>query len=221
MRKIRKTCRSATGEIRRPRIRPNLFATLGVALLALAAPTAAQACNVSTGGQSQPFAGRGDTSQYVLMPGTTFDTGANAWSMKDATVTGNLPPLAFNGSTDAQSLQISPAGSATSPPVCVSSATPTFRFFSLGASGLTRLNVQLLWNDEFGVPHVTPVGSLSGAGSWQASHALRLGAALPLRRPGSTLSIRIRFQSVGTSPTAIDQIYIDPYSRDTQRQSAE
>jgi len=215
---IRQTRRSATGEIRRPRIRPNLCATLSVALLAFAAPTAAQACKVSTAGESQPFAGRGDTSQYVLMPDTTFDTGTSGWSVKHASVTAKLPSLAFNSSTDPNALQISPGGSATSPPVCISSATPTFRFFSLGTSELTRLNVQLLWNDGFGVPHVTRVGSVSGGGSWQASSALPLGTALPLRRPGSTLSIRIRFQPVGTSPWAIDKIYIDPYSKGAKRQ---
>jgi hypothetical protein len=40
-----------------------------------------------------------------------------------------------------------------------------------------------------------------------------LGNALPLWMPGSTLGVRVQFVPIGISPWAIDEIYVDPYSR--------
>jgi len=199
-------------QIPRPRVKRNLCAMIGAAMLAVAAPAAAQACTVSTAGETQAFAKLGDSSMYTLVAGSDFRSGTTGWSVSSASVTSSLASLVFDGTTNADSLRIGAGGSAVSPVICVSNATPTFRFFSLG-QGLNLLQVNLLWTDQLGVPHLSPVGTLNGSGGWQASQPLMLGNALPLWMPGSTLGVRVQFVPIGISPWAIDEIYVDPYSR--------
>jgi hypothetical protein len=199
-------------QIPRPRGKRNLCALLGAALLAFAAPAAAQACTVATANESQAFAQLGDPSYYTLVPGSDFRTGTDGWSTSGASVTTRLAALAFNGSTNSDALQIGAGGSAVSPVICVSNATPTFRFFGL-AGGVSLLQVNLLWTDAIGFSHVSPVGILTPSGGWRASSPLMLGTALPLWMPGSTLRVRVQFVPVGDDPWAIDEIYVDPYSR--------
>ncbi len=201
-------------QIPRPRVRRNLCAALSVALLSVVLPAAAGACTVTTAGESQAFKSSGDSADYTLVPGSAFGGGASGWSLNNATITtGKLASLVVNGATNASALLINPGGNVVSPSVCVSNATPTFRFFTLGTGGFSSLSVNLLWNDIIGLPHVTPVGLLSSNGSWQASPAMMLGQALPLWMPGSTLSVRLQFQPIGSGSWAIDSLYIDPYSR--------
>ena len=200
-------------QIPRPRVRRNLYAALSVALLSVILPAAASACTVATAGESQAFQSAGDSANYTLVPGSTFASGATGWALSNAAVTGKLASLVFDGASNTSAVLINPGGSAVSPPVCVSNATPTFRFFTLGTGGFSSLTVNLLWNDMIGLPQVTPVGTLSGNGSWTASPALRLGSALPLWMPGSTLSVRLQFEPIGSGSWAINSLYIDPYSR--------
>lgn len=195
----------------RPRVKSNICAIIGAALIAVAAPAAAQACSVATTGEAHVFSSLGDAANYVLVSGSDFRGGSNGWTVSGAAVTSSLAALTFDGDTSA--LQINPGGSATSPAICVSSATPTFRFFHFGVAS-SQLRVNLLWNNVLGFPQVTQVGTLSGTGGWTVASPLQLGTALPLWMPGETLSVRVQFVPVGAKPWAIDEIYVDPYSRD-------
>jgi hypothetical protein len=102
-----------------------------------------------------------------------------------------------------------------SPTICVDTSTPTFRFVARRASGSwAQLTVNLLWTDAMGVQHTTTAGSLSGGTAWQPSPVLALGASLPLWQPGTTLDVRVQFLRARYGGAwAIDDVYVDPYSR--------
>ncbi len=172
-------------------------------------PALAGACTVPSGG-TPVFKVLGDLADYVSVPQGTFGTGTSGWSLsKAALVKGNE-----SGKPGEYSLLIGSGGSAISPALCVSNATPTFRFYGRSVSpGLSNLAVNLLWTDAFGLSHVTPVGGVGGFGltAWQASPALALSSALPLWMPGSTLSVRLQFVPSFGSAWAIADIYQDPY----------
>ncbi len=196
-------------------IRPKGFrriaATLfGVVLLTCAVPAAASAACPSNPA-SQLLSAFGDNAAYSLLNGSSFESGSAGWSLTNAEV------LEEEGATEgANALAIEPGGKAVSPTFCVSSEYPSFRFFGRQLSGGGRgasLNVALLWTDLWGYHHTTSVGSLQPGGEWTLSPVLELGRALPLWMPGLTIQVRLQFQASGSGSWAIDDVYIDPYSR--------
>lgn len=186
-------------------------ALAGLAALAGALPgVAGAAC--PGGPVSHPFAAFGDNSNYVLAPGGDFESGMSGWSLTGArVVAGNETFLA----TGSRSLAIGVGGQAASPPVCVGSEYPTFRFFARRLSGgpQSNLTASLRWIDLLGIAVESPAGSLPATSSWTPSPAMRLGNSLPLWLGGSTLYVQLVFRSTGGGSWAIDDAYIDPYSR--------
>jgi hypothetical protein len=203
-------------QIRRPPIRRKLLtAAVATAFVFGALPAVANACTVNNSGGSQVLKQLGDLSDYVLVPGATFESGAPGWTLNGAAVAASNESLHVNAAGDSHSLSISPTGTATSPPICVSSETPTFRFFARRTSGTwAQMNVNLLWTDSAGVSHTTTAGSIMGATAWAPTQSLSLGMSLPLWQPGSTLTVRLQFDPADFGGAwAIDDAYIDPYSR--------
>jgi len=153
----------------------------------------------------------GDNSEYALVPGSSFESGAPGWSLTNAEVVNGE---GANGGSD--SLEIEPDGVAVSPTFCVSSEYPSFRFFARqvsGGDGPSSLNVSLRWSAGWGYGRETTVASLQPSGEWTLSPVLKLASALPLWMRGSTLKVRVVFEPSGDGSWAIDDLYIDPYSR--------
>ncbi|HTU80162.1 MAG TPA: hypothetical protein VMF09_15530 [Solirubrobacteraceae bacterium] len=196
--------------IRPKRVRRAVAILFGATLLACAAPAVASAACPSSPA-SEALARFGDHALYALLPGSTFESGATGWSLSDAEVNTEA------GALGASSLTIDGGGQAISPAFCVSSEYRTFRFFARQASSAGMwpgsLNVSLLWTDVFGRPHDTPVASLQPGSEWTLSPVLQLASALPLWMPGSHLQVRLAFQASGSGSWAIDDVFIDPYSR--------
>lgn len=190
---------------------PRRFVTalFGTMLLIGAAPAAASAACPSNPA-SALLAQFGDNAAYSLLSGSSFEAGAPGWTLTNAEV---LDGEGANG--DASSLAIAANGVAVSPQFCVSSEYPSFRFFARQVSGsqFAPLDVSLRWRDLFGNRHETAVASLRAGSEWTLSPVLRLAGALPLWMLGSTLKVQVVFQSSGGSSWAIDDVYIDPYSR--------
>jgi hypothetical protein len=188
-----------------------MAATLfGVVLVAFAVPAAADAACPSNPA-SALLAGFGDNAAYSLLAGSSFESGTSGWSLTNAEV------VSEEGATGGSSaLAIEPNGRAVSPAFCVSSEYPSFRFFahesSSGSPG-SSLRVSLLWTDLWGFHHTTQVGSLRAGEEWTLSPVLGLARALPLWMPGFTLQVRVQFQPSGNASWALDNVYIDPYSR--------
>jgi hypothetical protein len=187
-----------------------LFGTMlvGCAAPAIASANAKTACPSSK--SSAALARYGDHALYTLLAGSSFEAGASGWTLTGAQASGEA------GVGSSNSLAIGTDGLAVSPSVCVSSEYPTFRFFArrLGAGARPgSLGVGLIWTDIFGFSHDTPVAFLAPGEEWTLSPVLRLGTALPLWMPGSTLQVKLAFQASGEGSWAIDDVYIDPYSR--------
>jgi hypothetical protein len=197
----------------RPKGARRITATaFGVALLACAAPAAASAACPSSR-SSTLLAEYGDNAAYTLLAGSSFESGTSNWSLINAQV--NEEEGATGGSS---ALAIEPGGRAVSPSFCVSSEYPSFRFFAralntTNAWGGGSLRVSLLWNDLWGRQHSTTVASLTPGSEWTLSPVLGLATSLPLWMPSATLQVRLQFQANGADSWAIDNVYIDPYSR--------
>ncbi len=165
------------------------------------------------GGQvSYPFAGFGDDANYVLAPGGTFESGTFGWTLSGSHLVDGNETYAATGN---HSLAIQANGRAVSPPVCVGGEYPTFRFFARRLSGGSQatLTAGLRWIDLLGIAVESPAGSVPATSSWAPSPIMRLGNSVPLWLPGSTLFVQLVFRSSGGGSWAIDDVYIDPYSR--------
>ena len=124
------------------RMRAVLVTALSVlGCTALAAPAAE--ANIlsllpgSCGGEvySQPFARWGDMSNYVLMPGGSFEAGSPVWVLSGGakTAAGN-ESYHVRAASDVSSLALPAGSSATSPAACTSIYHPTMRFFLRNAA---------------------------------------------------------------------------------------
>lgn len=212
----------------RPRQMIKLAAgTFASLLLVGAAPALAQApasCpKVETTHAFQKF---GDNSSYMLVEGGLFESGAPNWLLNEAGIV-NESPEEENQSYEevgkrhdhlydgglytgrGHSLAISNGGEAVSPPFCVSSEFPSFRFLTRERYGYAGvLQVSLRWTDSSGT-HQTSDAAIVGSRQWTLTPVLQLASKLPA---GVTPAVRLVFQPTGGS-FVIDDIYIDPYSR--------
>lgn len=199
---------------RRGRLRG--IAALAAAVGALAALPAVAAADCPTEPTSQVFAALGDDSPYSLLEGGSFESEPATWSLSGAWTIGENESFRVGGADDGRSLAIASWGRAVSPEFCVDITRPSFRFFARrlnGGSGALR--VSLRWTDRYGYTRQSSVASVAPAGGgWTASAPLALASLLPLWQRDSTLDVRLVFDpdNYGAS-WAIDDVYIDPYSR--------
>jgi hypothetical protein len=198
------------------RIQTFVATLLGAVLLAVAAPAVAgAACPASK--TTLAFEKFGDTASYTLVEGGLFESGAVGWVLNSAEVVGESPEeenpgygyiSLFTKKNKSHSLKISDWGEAVSSPFCVSSEYPSFRFLQKERDGFGVLDVSLRWTDASGT-HETEDAKLTGTHRWQLSPVLELAGKLP---EGTTNGVRLVFRPRGAS-WAIDDIYIDPYTR--------
>ncbi len=192
--------------------RAALAALLGAGLLSAGVTsTAAADCPHTT--SSPAFARFGDLASYSLAPRGSFESGARGWSLSGARVTdGNE---SYNLVPGYHSLAIAGFGNAVSPWICRSSGSPSFRLCV--RRGRTdeddALTVSLRWVNLLGITVNTPVASLDPTSAWTPTPVLQLGSSVPLWLPGSSLNVALVFSSGGEGTWAIDDVYIDPYSR--------
>lgn len=192
--------------IRRPRAGRLFYAMLTTCALAVALPAAAAACTISTSNETQPFAAYGDSSWYTLAPGGSFVSGAPGWTLTNASIQNG-------GSGFPSALTIAPNGVATTPPICVSSATPSFRFWARQAGGsFADVTVNVLWTNN-GQAQDNTAGAYQPWSSWSPGASINLGSMLPTQS-GATFSVKLQFVPAYTGGSVqIDELYVDPYSR--------
>jgi hypothetical protein len=201
--------------IRRPkRLGTRTSAVLVAAIVALAVPAAASAACPTTP-TTKAFQAFGDSANYSLVSNGAFETGTSGWTLSGASVTNGNESYKVHGSADAKSLTINPTGTAVSPAFCVSVDHPTFRFFLRRTSGTWGgLAVRLRWRDATGYTNETTVASLDQPSAWAPTPSLKLATTLPLWQSGQTLSVQIVFDPENYGGAfAIDDVYIDPYTR--------
>ena len=162
---------------------------------------------------STPFAQWGDTNNYFLIPGGSFEGTADqvGWDLNGASLTAGNEPFYVNSSGDSQSLTISAGGSATSPFFCVDNTMSSLRFFAQEATPGSDLQVQALVQTQNGTQTV-PVADLADGSmsSWAPTDPIA-GDTSSLEN-GDTVQVALEFsvpQSAGS--WQIDDLYVDPY----------
>lgn len=207
-------------KIRARGVRVSAAAALAAALVAAFPAIASAGCPAAP--LSQPFSQFGDNSYYQIAPGGAFESGAAGWvgqsgllGLVQSGVTIGEGNESYDLVPGTHSLLVGANGYAVSPPVCISSEYPTWRFVArqLGGASASPLNVSLRWVNVLGVGVETGAGSLSGYGSWTPSPVMKLANSLPLWMPGGTLMVQLVFRAGPGSSYAVDDVYLDPYRR--------
>jgi hypothetical protein len=199
----------------RPRgLRPALAALLGAAAI-FAVPAAAQAACPTTP-TAKAFQAFGDSADYSLVSNGAFEAGAGGWSLSGASIVSGNESYKVHGGSDSRSLALNATGQVASPAFCVSTANPTFRFFTRRTSGgWGVVNVKLRWKDSAGNTNETVVGSVTAADtSWHPTPAFSLASVLGLWNAEQAVSVQIVLDPEDYGGNwAIDDVYIDPYAR--------
>jgi len=165
---------------------------------------------------TQPFLPWLDPLNYAFAPNGGLENGLTGWSSTGgARVVAGNENYAVHAVGDAFSLSLPPSASATAPPICIGTLTPTARFFvrNTGAP-LSTLRVDVLYTTVLGPRGSALIGLLVGSGSWQPTLPLPVFAnvlGLPLLTGGTT-NIALRFTAQGAGGSwQIDDVYVDPY----------
>ena len=193
-----------------------LAALAGLGLLAVPAGAFASNSTLATCQTPQvgtPFSQWGDTNDYFLAPGGSFEGTADqvGWTLSNATLTPGNEPFFANDPGDSQSLTIAGGGSATSPFFCVDNTMSSLRFFAQQVSAGGGLRVQALVQTSDGVSTV-PLARLLDGSTPNWAPADPIAADNSGLADGQTLNVALRF--IVRSPTAswqIDDVYVDPY----------
>jgi hypothetical protein len=201
-----------------------LTALAGVAL-AGALPAAAQAaCTPMPTAQS--FAKFGDTAEYYLAPGGSFESGTTTgWTLTGGAsfVSGNENIGVTSGS---KSLSLPVGATATSPSFCVDDTQPSFRFAAKVSSLDGGYAAVVLYRDAAGkLTNAQFTSSANGtywngASAWNPSAISPLATKIPLLSSAATATVQLKF--IGTTKaygffvgarSYIDSVMVDPYRR--------
>jgi hypothetical protein len=205
---------------RRSKRTASLVVTLVAGLTALAAAPAAQAGPLvasadgcAAPGLEQPFTRWLDPNDYFLAPNGGFENGASHWSLDGASVVGGNESYYVHGAGDSKSLSLPSGASATSDTACVGLNEPTMRLFvkSSSASLLSKLKVEVLYEDASGTVRSAPIGSVPalGATSWTPHLPMAIAVNL-LALVGDQTPVEFRFTAQGSASWQIDDVYVDP-----------
>jgi hypothetical protein len=165
------------------------------------------------GKASKIFEPWGDYSNYLLVPGGSFEAGTPGWSLsRGARVVEGNEPFHVNGAGDGRSLYVPSGGSALSPTVCFGLGDWHARFFVRNVgSARGSLKVDITVKSLLGLVSLLDGGTVSASGEWSPSP--RIG--LTLTNLCSLLGVRaisFRFRAVGSGAAfQVDDVYLDPW----------
>ncbi len=196
-----------------PRVRRAIRRIAGLTCLGVlaAAGNAAAACPAPS--VSTPFAQWGDSGNYFLAPGGSFEGTADqiGWTLSNATLTSGNEPFNLVGSGDQQSVTINAGGSAISPYFCVDNTMKALRLFARQIAPGNDLRVAALVQTANGVvPY--HLGNLNDGTlpSWGPSTPIT--ADTSSLADGSTVMVALRFRvPPGAGSWQIDDVFVDPY----------
>jgi hypothetical protein len=159
---------------------------------------------------TQPFAQWGDTNQYKLESGGTFENGTSGWTLSGGAriVTGS-EPYGATGSVGASSLYLPAGASAQAPFTCVNAAYPTFRFFGRNNGLLSTVLVSVVYRLPLLGAVAVPVGVTALSGDWQPSLPMLTASAVTGILSDGTTQVGLRFTAL-TGASQIDDVFVDP-----------
>jgi hypothetical protein len=193
-----------------------VLAAVATALL-LSSPALASNCgNRST---TKAFARFGDTNQYFLIPGGSFESGLTGWSLTNAGLASGNESYFLNSTTDHSSLRI--GQSAVSPSFCIAKNEPLVRFAAKsvtnpGSNGnYSQLNVTAVVRNSAGSVKSFFLGALPAPtnSNWFVTPMLQWGSPLDdWLFANGTATIQFQFNVQGQGGTwYIDDVYVDPF----------
>jgi hypothetical protein len=148
-----------------------------------------------------------DSSNYMLTPGGSFESGTPSWALTDgAKVTSGNESFYLHSKSDSNSLYMPSGSSATSPTMCFAAGDWHLRFVGKG-SGRVKVTIQV--NSVLGVVSILDGGTVSANGTWTPSP--RVG--LLLSNVGgllTTKAISLRLTASNGS-VQVDDVYLDPW----------
>lgn len=214
-----------------------LLSAAAVTAAVAAAPAAASAACVQAP-TTQAFSKVGDTAQYSLAPGGSFEAGTAGWTLTSGAkvVNGNESLGFLKGSVVAgsKSLALPVGATATSPEFCVDETNPYFRFMTKADSSMAGFKAIVIYRNAAGAitnAQFTSSQEISwGDGNWGASKVSPLATKIPLSGANATASVQLSFVSTGNQvalgiggwgkltggsvgQTLIDTVMVDPYRR--------
>jgi hypothetical protein len=198
--------------------RVTLAAITAVALTgAIAAPASAgiltaPAKDCGDESLSQPFSRFGDTKQYKIVPGGSFEGALTDWTLtgKAKVVAGN-ETFKVGGATHSKSLVLPAGSTAITAPTCVGLQEPTMRFFAKKNSGLlSTLLVTVYVKTSLGLVVPLPMGVVLGNSTWKATPQMLIIANLLPLLPGDRTPVAFGFTPL-LGEWQIDDVYVDPY----------
>jgi hypothetical protein len=157
---------------------------------------------------SQPFARWGDTSNYVLVPGGSFESGTTGWTLSGgaAVAKGNEPYAAGS-----HSLALPAGSSAVTPATCYATGDLKMRFFARSSgSSASYLQVKVIVKSLCGLLTILDGGQVSTNSVWVPSPKLAL-TITNLTSLVSTDSVSFKFVPAGSASWQIDDVYLDPF----------
>jgi hypothetical protein len=172
---------------------------------------AAFAAQCPTQSAKQKFSKFGDSSDYFLVPGGSFEgTAAQVgWTLSGANLTPGNEPFHLNSATDDQSLEIGDGGSATSPAFCVDSTMPSFRFFVRQTAPGSDLKIQGVVQTPRGPLSLTLADLPDRPLSWWTPVQITVETN---RIPkGFSVAAAMRFVVPASGSWQVDDVYVDPY----------
>jgi hypothetical protein len=188
---------------------------VGAVLLVLA-PTA-KAGLLGTGAASycdayasQAFGQWGDRSNYMLMPGGSFESGAPSWNLSGgAKVVSGNEPFFLHSRTDRRSLYMPNGSSASTPTMCFAAGDWHLRFVGVGPTRRSQIRVTVNVNSLLGVVSILDGGTVASDGTWRPSPEV----GLLLTNVGgllTTKAVSFRF-TASDGASQIDDVYLDPW----------
>jgi hypothetical protein len=157
---------------------------------------------------SQPFARWGDSNNYVLVPGGSFEDGASGWKLGGgAKVVRGNETFYVHGAGDRYSLYLPSGSSATSPPMCFAPGDWHFRLFATD-SGSVRVKVVV--RSLLGVVSLLDGGTVKAGSTWRPSPDVQL-TLTNVCGVLATDSVSIRLLPAGDSDLRVDDVYLDPW----------
>ena len=195
------------------RLRRAILSVGSLTCVALFASTGVALASCPTQPVSTPFSQWGDSNDYFLVPGGSFEGTADqaGWTLTNASLTSGNESFDVNDPGDQQALTINGGGSATSPYFCVDDTMSGLRFFAQQATAGTDLRVKALVQNSDGSVTAVPIADLADGSmaAWAPTDPLGGSDHLPA---GSSVMVALRFRAPASSGSwQIDDIYVDPY----------
>jgi len=195
------------------RLRRFLYLVGLISLLAgLAIPADAGLLSTGSASYCDPYSSHafqrwGDSSNYMLTPGGSFEDGTPSWKLSGgAKVISGNDPYFIHSKSDRKSLYMPAGSSASTPTMCFAAGDWHLRFVGTG-SGQLRVTVTV--NSLLGLVSILDGGTVSGNGTWQPSPKV----GLLLTNVGgllTTQAISIRLTAT-SGASQVDDVYLDPF----------